>query len=56
MECAPVFAGGAGAVALLIGPDAPLVMDPAWRASYAANVVDFAKPVGALQEEQSKHK
>lgn len=39
-------AGGAGAVAILIGPNAPLVMDPAWRATYANNSQEFCKPVG----------
>eukprot|EP00475_Leptophrys_vorax_P000378 TRINITY_DN1021_c0_g1_i1.p2 TRINITY_DN1021_c0_g1~~TRINITY_DN1021_c0_g1_i1.p2 ORF type:complete len:480 (+),score=98.08 TRINITY_DN1021_c0_g1_i1:95-1441(+) len=35
--------GGAGAVAMLIGPDAPLVMEPL-RASYMDHVYDFYKP------------
>ena len=37
--------GGAGAVAMLIGPDAPLCLDPV-RASYCANAYDFYKPLG----------
>ena len=36
--------GGAGAVAVLVGPDAPLRLAPRSRASYAANVWDFYKP------------
>lgn len=39
--------GGAGAVAMLIGKDAPLVLEPA-RASYSANSFDFCKPIGSL--------
>ncbi|KAF5833332.1 3-hydroxy-3-methylglutaryl coenzyme A synthase [Dunaliella salina] len=39
--------GGAGAVAMLVGPNAPLRMDPAWRATYAADVEDFSKPAGS---------
>ena len=35
---------GAGAVALLVGRDAPLVFDPKERATHAANVWDFFKP------------
>ncbi|KAL0234384.1 hypothetical protein PCE1_001420 [Barthelona sp. PCE] len=35
--------GGAGAVALLIGPNAPIVLDPL-RASYSKHVYDFYKP------------
>ncbi|SCU93876.1 LAMI_0E15896g1_1 [Lachancea mirantina] len=35
--------GGAGTVALLIGPDAPLVFDPA-RGTYMDHVYDFYKP------------
>ncbi|KAK9468559.1 hydroxymethylglutaryl-coenzyme A synthase C terminal-domain-containing protein [Lipomyces arxii] len=35
--------GGAGAVALLIGPDAPIVLDPV-HGSYMQHVYDFYKP------------
>mmetsp|Transcript_5620 Transcript_5620/g.13227 ORF Transcript_5620/g.13227 Transcript_5620/m.13227 type:complete len:967 (+) Transcript_5620:434-3334(+) len=35
---------GCGAVACLIGRDAPLVFDPKEKATYAANVWDFFKP------------
>ncbi|AEO58868.1 hmg-CoA synthase [Thermothelomyces thermophilus ATCC 42464] len=36
--------GGAGAVALLIGPDAPLVFEPGLRGSYMEHAYDFYKP------------
>jgi hydroxymethylglutaryl-CoA synthase len=36
--------GGAGAVAMLIGPNAPLVMEPGKRGSYMAHAYDFYKP------------
>ena len=36
--------GGAGAVALLIGPDAPLVMEPGLRGSFMQHAYDFYKP------------
>lgn len=36
--------GGAGAVAILIGPDAPLVFDRGVRASYMTHAYDFYKP------------
>ncbi|CAN0410752.1 unnamed protein product, partial [Laminaria digitata] len=36
--------GGCGAVAVLVGPDAPLVVDMRTRASYACDVWDFFKP------------
>ncbi|KAK3333851.1 hydroxymethylglutaryl-coenzyme A synthase C terminal-domain-containing protein [Cercophora scortea] len=36
--------GGAGAVALLIGPDAPIVIDAGMRGSYMAHAYDFYKP------------
>lgn len=36
--------GGCGAVALLVGPDAPLVIDPQLRATHASNTWDFFKP------------
>jgi hydroxymethylglutaryl-CoA synthase len=35
---------GAGAVAVLVGRDAPLVFDPRERATHASNVWDFFKP------------
>ncbi|KAH8926224.1 hydroxymethylglutaryl-CoA synthase [Atractiella rhizophila] len=41
-------AGGAGAAAMLIGPDAPLVFDTT-RATYIANVWDFYKPALASE-------
>ncbi|KAJ5239471.1 hypothetical protein N7468_004090 [Penicillium chermesinum] len=36
--------GGAGCVALLIGPDAPIVFEPGLRASYVTHAYDFYKP------------
>lgn len=36
--------GGAGVVAMLIGPDAPIVMETGRRASYMAHMYDFYKP------------
>jgi hydroxymethylglutaryl-CoA synthase len=36
--------GGAGAVALLIGPDAPIVIEPGMRGSYMQHAYDFYKP------------
>ncbi|XP_012268143.1 hydroxymethylglutaryl-CoA synthase 1 [Athalia rosae] len=36
--------GGAGAVAMLIGPDAPIVFDQGLRASYMRHAYDFYKP------------
>eukprot|EP00051_Salpingoeca_urceolata_P027900 m.483851 g.483851 ORF g.483851 m.483851 type:complete len:509 (-) comp23096_c0_seq1:133-1659(-) len=36
--------GGAGVVAMLIGPDAPLVVEPGLRASHFEDVWDFYKP------------
>lgn len=36
--------GGAGAVAMLIGPDAPIIFDDRVRASYFEHVYDFYKP------------
>ncbi|XP_034943103.1 hydroxymethylglutaryl-CoA synthase 1 [Chelonus insularis] len=36
--------GGAGAIAMLIGPDAPIVFDRGIRASYMKNSYDFYKP------------
>ncbi|CAG9795583.1 unnamed protein product [Diatraea saccharalis] len=36
--------GGAGAVAMLVGPNAPLVFDKGVRASYMTHAYDFYKP------------
>ena len=36
--------GGVGAVALLIGPDAPLAFEPGLRGSYMQHAYDFYKP------------
>lgn len=36
--------GGAGAVAMLIGPDAPIVFEPGLRGSYVTHAYDFFKP------------
>lgn len=36
--------GGAGAVAMLIGPDAPLSFEPGLRGSYMQHAYDFYKP------------
>ncbi|XP_063220684.1 hydroxymethylglutaryl-CoA synthase 1 [Bacillus rossius redtenbacheri] len=36
--------GGAGAIAMLIGPNAPLVFDRGVRATYMAHAYDFYKP------------
>ena len=36
--------GGAGAVAMLVGPNAPLVFEPGKRGSYMAHAYDFYKP------------
>lgn len=36
--------GGAGCVAMLIGPDAPLAFEPGLRGSYIAHAYDFYKP------------
>lgn len=36
--------GGAGAIAMLIGPDAPLVFDRGVRATYMKHAYDFYKP------------
>jgi hydroxymethylglutaryl-CoA synthase len=35
---------GCGAVAMLIGPNAPLVLEPKMRYSHAMDVYDFYKP------------
>lgn len=36
--------GGAGCVAMLVGPDAPLVFEPGLRGSYIVHAYDFYKP------------
>ncbi|PGH18068.1 hydroxymethylglutaryl-CoA synthase [Helicocarpus griseus UAMH5409] len=36
--------GGAGCVAMLIGPDAPIVVEPGLRGSHIAHAYDFYKP------------
>ncbi|KAL4102147.1 hypothetical protein PRIC1_005895 [Phytophthora ramorum] len=36
--------GGCGAVAMLVGPDAPMVLDCTTKATHATNVWDFYKP------------
>lgn len=36
--------GGAGAVAMLIGPNAALVLEPGLRATHSQHVYDFYKP------------
>ncbi|KAH8808426.1 putative hydroxymethylglutaryl-CoA synthase [Xylogone sp. PMI_703] len=36
--------GGAGCVAMLIGPDAPIVVEPGLRGSYMQHAYDFYKP------------
>ncbi|XP_039258627.2 hydroxymethylglutaryl-CoA synthase 1-like [Styela clava] len=36
--------GGAGAIAMLIGPNAPLVFEPGLRATYMRHAYDFYKP------------
>lgn len=36
--------GGVGCVAMLVGPDAPLVLEPGKRGSYMAHAYDFYKP------------
>jgi hydroxymethylglutaryl-CoA synthase len=36
--------GGAGCVAMLIGPDAPVVLEPGLRGSYIVHAYDFYKP------------
>jgi hydroxymethylglutaryl-CoA synthase len=36
--------GGAGAVAMLIGPDAPIVIEPGMRGTYMQHAYDFYKP------------
>lgn len=43
--------GGAGAIAFLIGPKAPLVFERGLRSLYTNNVYDFYKPVGGQSSE-----
>ncbi|KAG2501631.1 hypothetical protein HYH03_000136 [Edaphochlamys debaryana] len=40
--------GGCGAAALLVGPDAPLVLDPLWYGTHGEHAYDFWKPLGRL--------
>ncbi|KAL1660762.1 hydroxymethylglutaryl-coenzyme A synthase N terminal-domain-containing protein [Schizophyllum commune] len=46
-------AGGAGAVAMLIGPDAPVVFEPV-HGTYMSNLYDFYKPNLASREKIAK--
>ncbi|KAM5201494.1 hydroxymethylglutaryl-CoA synthase, mitochondrial [Hipposideros larvatus] len=41
--------GGAGAVAMLVGPNAPLVLERGLRGTHMENVYDFYKPDGASE-------
>ncbi|KAH7730461.1 HMG CoA synthase [Aphelenchoides avenae] len=43
--------GGAGAMAFLIGPDAPIVFEKGLRGCYMSNIWDFYKPVGGVSTE-----
>ncbi|CAM9964888.1 unnamed protein product [Ectocarpus sp. 4 AP-2014] len=36
--------GGCGAVAMLVGPDAPLVLEPGLRSTHSRDAYDFYKP------------
>jgi len=36
--------GGCGAIAMLIGPDSPLILEPGTRCTYSRNTYDFYKP------------
>ncbi|KAL3117194.1 hypothetical protein niasHT_007597 [Heterodera trifolii] len=40
--------GGAGAVAFLIGPNAPIALERGLRACHSQNVYDFYKPIGGV--------
>uniref|UniRef100_A0AC35TQC1 Hydroxymethylglutaryl-CoA synthase n=1 Tax=Rhabditophanes sp. KR3021 TaxID=114890 RepID=A0AC35TQC1_9BILA len=40
--------GGAGAFAVLIGPDAPFVVEKGLRATFMEDVYDFYKPIGGV--------
>jgi 3-hydroxy-3-methylglutaryl CoA synthase len=44
-----MLSGGAGAATLLVGPNAPLVLDPAWRATHADNSHEFCKPADGMR-------
>ncbi|KAF7635671.1 3-hydroxy-3-methylglutaryl coenzyme A synthase [Meloidogyne graminicola] len=46
--------GGAGAIAFLIGPEAPLVFDRGLRSFYSSNVYDFYKPIGDVVIEEQE--
>ena len=39
-----LITGGCGAIAMLIGPDAPLALEPGVRATHALDIYDFYKP------------
>ena len=41
--------GGAGCVAMLVGPDAPLALEPGLRGSYVRHVYDFYKPNSSVE-------
>ncbi|XP_054420700.1 hydroxymethylglutaryl-CoA synthase, mitochondrial [Pteronotus mesoamericanus] len=41
--------GGAGAVAMLVGPNAPLVLERGLRGTHMENVYDFYKPDGSTE-------
>ncbi|VDO50611.1 unnamed protein product [Haemonchus placei] len=43
--------GGAGAIAVLITPDAPIAFDRGLRATYMASSWDFYKPIGKISSE-----
>lgn len=43
--------GGAGAIAFLLGPNSPLVIEPGLRAFYSRNVYDFYKPIAGQSSE-----
>ncbi|GIL79872.1 hypothetical protein Vretimale_12486 [Volvox reticuliferus] len=40
--------GGCGAAAILVGPDAPLVLDPLWYGNHSEHSWDFWKPFSTL--------
>uniref|UniRef100_A0A7E4UUM2 Hydroxymethylglutaryl-CoA synthase n=1 Tax=Panagrellus redivivus TaxID=6233 RepID=A0A7E4UUM2_PANRE len=46
--------GGAGAIAVLVGPDAPLVIERGFRSCHMANSWDFYKPIGGEASEYPK--
>ncbi|KAE9550222.1 hypothetical protein FO519_006567 [Halicephalobus sp. NKZ332] len=47
----PRCTGGAGAIALLVGPDAPIVIEDGLRACFMRNSWDFYKPIGGIASE-----